>query len=314
MTLLTVEDISKRFWRRSAVFGGLRFGATPLVQAVRNVSLAIEAGQTLALVGPSGSGKSTIARLVAGLIKPDEGSIRLGPTEAYSGSRSQRRQHASLRQMVFQDPYSSLTPGLSVGSILDEARQAGDTRGDKRGRLSVSELLENVGLSTSDAEKRVHEFSGGERQRIAIARALAPNPALLICDEPTSALDVSVQAHILNLLKDLQAAHGLAMLFISHDLAVVAQLADHIAVIDQGCIVERGLTRDVIIAPRHSVTTTLVDQTLANSIPRSAGNIPGNLPRKWQMSAQTASRCSPARSSLRSSKACSRKVSTRASP
>src|SRR4051812_32797340 len=208
------------------------------LRAVDGVSFSIEKGETLALVGESGSGKSTIARLIVGLYQPSEGRV------AFAGRRM---------QMIFQDPYASLNPRWRVRDIVAEPIKFLGTS------QSVEELLRQVGLSPDDGEKYPHEFSGGQRQRISIARALAGEPDFLVCDEPTSALDVSVQAQILNLMLDLQARLGLTYLFISHNLAVISQVADRVGVMYLGRIVELAPAAQLFSRPRHPYTRMLLD-------------------------------------------------------
>jgi peptide/nickel transport system ATP-binding protein len=202
------------------------------------VSFSVEPGETLALVGESGSGKSTVARLIVGLYTPTEGAV------AFSGRRM---------QMIFQDPYASLNPRWRVRDIVAEPIRALHTKS------RVDELLVQVGLSPDDGEKYPHEFSGGQRQRISIARALAGEPDFLVCDEPTSALDVSVQAQILNLMSDLQSRLRLTYLFISHNLAVVSQVADRVGVMYFGRIVELAPAAQIFTRPRHPYTRMLLD-------------------------------------------------------
>jgi peptide/nickel transport system ATP-binding protein len=208
------------------------------LRAVDRVSFSIAKGETLALVGESGCGKSTVARLIVGLYRPSEGRV------AFEGRRM---------QMIFQDPYASLNPRWRVRDIVAEPiRFLGTSQ-------KVDELLRQVGLSPDDGEKYPHEFSGGQRQRISIARALAGEPDFLVCDEPTSALDVSVQAQILNLMLDLQARLGLTYLFISHNLAVVSQVADRVGVMYAGRIVELATSAELFSRPRHPYTRMLLD-------------------------------------------------------
>jgi peptide/nickel transport system ATP-binding protein len=229
-----------------------------ILRAVDGVSFDIPAGRTLALVGESGCGKSTAARCVAGLLAPTEGEVRYRGTDM----RAVAQGRAGLRrevQMIFQDPYGSLNPRLRVGpTIADPMKAHGVARA--RGEIAerVAQLLVEVGLSPADARKYPHEFSGGQRQRIAIARALSSAPAFVICDEPTSALDVSVQAQILNLMRDLQASHGLTYLFISHNLAVVDHMADEVAVMYLGRIVEIAGRDALFAAPAHPYTRLLL--------------------------------------------------------
>jgi peptide/nickel transport system ATP-binding protein len=208
------------------------------LRAVDHVSFSIDKGETLALVGESGCGKSTVARLIVGLYQPTEGRI------AYAGRRM---------QMIFQDPYASLNPRWRVRDIVAEPiRFLGTSQ-------KVDELLRQVGLSPDDGEKYPHEFSGGQRQRISIARALAGEPDFLVCDEPSSALDVSVQAQILNLMLELQSRLGLTYLFISHNLAVVSQVADRVGVMYAGRIVELAPSAELFSRPRHPYTRMLLD-------------------------------------------------------
>ena len=232
-----------------------------VVKAVDGVDFEIERGQTLSLVGESGCGKSTVARLVVGLYEPTAGSIEFEGVDLTA--LNNRKEEAELRgrmQMIFQDPYASLNPRWRVQDIVAEPirhKKMFDTRAEVTSR--VGELLTQVGLSPADGEKYPHEFSGGQRQRISIARALAGNPEFLVCDEPTSALDVSVQAQILNLMKDLQRKFGLTYLFISHDLAVVDHVSDRIGVMYLGRICELADTKELFSNPRHPYSRFLLD-------------------------------------------------------
>lgn len=220
-------------------------GSRPIV-ALQGVSLDIARGETLALVGESGSGKSTLARCIAGLAHAASGTITFdGP--AWPGQI----------QMIFQDAGASLNPSMRVGRILAEPIRI--RFGKAPTDLQMGALLASVGLDSSAAQRFPHEFSGGERQRVAIARAISTRPNLLICDEPTSALDVSTQARVLNLLSELRAAHALALLLLSHDIAAVAQMADRVGVLHQGAICELGPTRQVLDHPQHPYTRALVD-------------------------------------------------------
>jgi peptide/nickel transport system ATP-binding protein len=231
-----------------------------IVRAVDGVDFTIPAGQTLSLVGESGCGKSTVARLVVGLHQPTAGSITF---EGIDMAAADRRQEQALRarmQMIFQDPYASLNPRWRVNDIVAEPIRHRDlVKGRGAVRERVGALLIQVGLSPEDGEKYPHAFSGGQRQRISIARALAGDPEFLVCDEPTSALDVSVQAQILNLMKDLQRQFGLTYLFISHDLAVVYHISDAVGVMYLGRICELAETRTLFSAPRHPYTRFLLD-------------------------------------------------------
>ncbi len=232
-----------------------------IVKAVDGVSFAIPRGETFSLVGESGCGKSTVARLVVGLYRPTSGSLEFEGVElAGMKDRLKVPEIQSRMQMIFQDPYASLNPRWRVDNIVGEpitARSLIVNRGAVQAR--VGELLTQVGLSPADAEKYPHEFSGGQRQRISIARALAGEPEFLVCDEPTSALDVSVQAQILNLMKDLQKQYNLTYLFISHDLAVVYHVSTTVGVMYLGRIVEWANTKTLFNRPRHPYTRMLLD-------------------------------------------------------
>ena len=243
MPLLRLEGVSRDFdVSRPWLNRVLEREPRRLLRAVDRVDLEVERGETLALVGESGCGKSTVARLIVGLYPPTEGRIE------YHGRRM---------QMIFQDPYASLNPRWRVKDIVAEPIRVLDIQADIEKR--VGELLVQVGLSADDAERYPHEFSGGQRQRISIARALAGEPDLLICDEPTSALDVSVQAQILNLMTDLQRRLGLTYVFISHNLAVVSQVADRVGVMYLGRIVELASAASLFARPRHPYTRMLLD-------------------------------------------------------
>ena len=230
------------------------------VRAVDDVSLSIEAGRTLALVGESGCGKTTVGKALLRLVEPTAGNVVLGGETITANNTATLRRQA---QMVFQDPFSSLNPRMRVADILLEGMDALGVGAVRERRDAVARLLGRVGLPDDAGGRYPHAFSGGQRQRIAIARALAVSPRLVICDEPTSALDVSVQAQILNLLKDLQESLGLAYLFITHNLAVVDYLAQDVAVMYLGRIVEQGAAADVLRAPRHPYT-----QALVSAVPR----------------------------------------------
>jgi peptide/nickel transport system ATP-binding protein len=231
------------------------------LQAVDGLSLEIRRGETLALVGESGCGKSTVARLIVGLHAASRGRIAFDGVDL-AGSRSHAR-NAQLRQrmqMIFQDPYASLNPRWRVARIVAEPLEAQHLLADKQAvRARVGELLRQVGLSPEDGDRYPHEFSGGQRQRISIARALSSNPEFLVCDEPTSALDVSVQAQVLNLMKDLQQQLGLTYLFIAHNLAVVAYIASRVGVMYLGRLVELADASTLFTQPRHPYTRMLLD-------------------------------------------------------
>jgi peptide/nickel transport system ATP-binding protein len=251
---LEVREVVKRFPVRSGVFGR----PTAWVHAVDGVSLRIEPGQTLGLVGESGCGKSTLARMLLRLVDPTAGQILIDGRDLGQARNSELRRIRRRVQMVFQDPYASLNPRLTVGDNVAEPLRlhGGFSRAQRRAR--VLDLFDRVGLRREHADRLPAEFSGGQRQRVAIARALALQPQLLILDEPVSALDVSVQAQVLNLLKDLQRESGMAYLFVSHDLSVVRQVADQVAVMYLGAIVEHGAVGRVYVDPRHPYTRALL--------------------------------------------------------
>ena len=229
--------------------------------AVSGVSFDIKKGETFALVGESGSGKSTVAKMVIGLLNPTDGHITVDG-QAVHGNRDEAAQAALRRrmQMIFQDPYASLNPRWRIDKIISEPIRVFGLISDENAiNRRVCELLELVGLDARDAVKYPHEFSGGQRQRLCIARALSSNPEFLVCDEPTSALDVSVQAQILNLMRDLQDELGLTYLFISHNLAVVRYMANRIGVMYLGGLVEVSDTTDLFKNPAHPYTRMLLD-------------------------------------------------------
>ncbi|MDR7113701.1 peptide/nickel transport system ATP-binding protein [Microbacterium trichothecenolyticum] len=237
-------------------FPGRGFRARP-IEVLHGVDLHIGAGEVVGLVGESGSGKTTIGRAVLGLVKASGGSIRFHSEDITDASPARRRQLAKQIQVIFQDPYSSLNPALSVGDILSEPLIVqGATPRDARKR--VVELLDRVGLPGDAAQRLPREFSGGQRQRVAIARALAPEPELIVCDEAVSALDLSTQAIVLDLLQDIQRTTGVALLFISHDLAVVRHVSNRVAVIYKGNIVESGSAAEVTSRPQHPYTRRLL--------------------------------------------------------
>ena len=245
--LLAVDAVSVHFPQ-----GGGLFRKPRVLRAVEDVSFSVAPGEALALVGESGSGKSTLGNVVAGLRAPTRGTVRFDGRAPDAASRR-------AVQVVFQDPYGALDPRMPVSEVIAEPLriQRIGTPADRRARAAA--LVEQVGLPRDALNRYPHEFSGGQRQRIAIARALAPGPRLIVADEPLSALDVSIQSQVLNLLRDLQAEHGLAYLFISHDLAVVHHLADRVAVLYLGRLVEVA-ARDALFArPAHPYTQALLD-------------------------------------------------------
>ena len=253
--LLSVTDLSKHF----PVKRGILIERTvDWVKAVDGVSFEIREGETLGLVGESGSGKSTTGYCILQLLKPTSGSITfLGKELTLLHREELRRMHREM-QIVFQDPYASLDPRMTVGNIVSEPLEVHGIGTRHSRRETVRRLLDVVGFNPNYTNRYPHEFSGGQRQRIGIARALALNPKLIVCDEPVSALDVSIQAQILNLLKDLQRDFGLTYLFIAHDLAVVRTMSDRISVMHLGKIVESGPSEEVYKNPKHAYTKTLL--------------------------------------------------------
>jgi oligopeptide/dipeptide ABC transporter ATP-binding protein len=251
--LLRIENLVKHFPLRAGMFAR-QSGA---VHAVDGVSFDLAAGETLALVGESGCGKSTVGRLALRLLDPTAGRVLLEGEDLAALDASALRGKRRTMQIIFQDPFGSLNPRMTVGAMLREALVL---HGLRRGREDerVAELLGRVGLASEHAARYPHEFSGGQRQRIGIARALAVEPKLIVCDEPVSALDVSIQAQVINLLQDLQKAFGLAYLFIAHDLAVVKHIAARVAVMYLGKIVESADKARVFSSPRHPYTQALL--------------------------------------------------------
>jgi peptide/nickel transport system ATP-binding protein len=254
--LTRVFDLSKR-WLNRVLEGSGRITLT----AVDHVGFSIPRGETYALVGESGSGKSTIAKIAVGLLPPSAGSVSIAGVDIWRERDATVLRGVRRRiQMIFQDPYASLNPRWRVGAIVAEPIKAFDLVADKPARdARLGELLSLVGLDPRDARKFPHEFSGGQRQRVAIARALASNPEFIVCDEPTSALDVSVQAQVLNLLRELQGRLGLTYLFISHNLAVVRHVATRVGVLYLGRLVEEAPSKTLFADPRHPYTRMLLD-------------------------------------------------------
>jgi oligopeptide transport system ATP-binding protein len=252
--ILTVTDLQKHFPVRKGI---LVERTVDYVKAVDGVSFSIPEGKTLGLVGESGSGKSTTGYCILQLIRPTAGSIRFQGKELTALKSEELRRMRREMQIVFQDPYSSLDPRMTVGNIVAEPLEVHGMGTRRSRRETVRRLLEVVGFNPNFTNRYPHEFSGGQRQRIGVARALALNPKLIVCDEPVSALDVSIQAQILNLLKDLQRDFGLTYLFISHDLAVVRTMADEIAVMHNGKLVEVGPAEQVYANPKEEYTKAL---------------------------------------------------------
>jgi peptide/nickel transport system ATP-binding protein len=261
--LVQVQDLAKTFdvsapWLNRVLESKPR----QFVHAVDGISFAIRKGRTLALVGESGCGKSTVARLLVGLYEPTRGQVFFDgqDTGVLKSSAANLRGLRRRMQMIFQDPYASLNPRWKVLDIIGEPlREHGLFSDDAGLRGKVGELLQSVGLALADMEKFPHQFSGGQRQRISIARALATQPEFLVCDEPTSALDVSVQAQVLNIMKDLQRQQGLTYLFISHNLAVVRHVSDQVGVMYLGRLVELADKVELFARPRHPYTRMLLD-------------------------------------------------------
>ena len=251
--LVDVKHLVKEFPAR----GGL-FRRTPPVRAVDDISFSIAPGETFGLVGESGCGKTTTGRCVIRLIEPTSGEIRVKDMDVRALSPGALRRARRHFQIVFQDPYSSLNPRMRVGDIVEEPLIIHKLGGREQRRARVRELFELVGLDASATAKYPHEFSGGQRQRIGLARALALEPALIVADEPVSALDVSIQAQVVNLLLDLQKRLGLTYLFIAHDLRLVRQICDRVAVMYRGRIVEIAPAERVFAAPAHPYTVALL--------------------------------------------------------
>ncbi|CDR17801.1 ATP-binding cassette domain-containing protein [Streptomyces iranensis] len=266
---MTTADTSRRTTTRTTLLelDGLAReftgpGTTRTI-AVDDVTLTVEDGETLALVGESGSGKTTLTRLLLGLLDPTAGTVRFEGHDLARLSPAEMRALRAGMQVVLQDPYSSMNPRMKVTDIVAEPLVTHDVtyrgrRARARLRERVGELLESVGLPARLQDRYPHEFSGGQRQRVSIARALASSPRLVVLDEPTSALDVSVQSQVLDLLVELQRQHGLTYVFVSHNLAVVRQIADRVAVLRRGRVVECGETATVLGAPRHPYTRELL--------------------------------------------------------
>jgi oligopeptide/dipeptide ABC transporter ATP-binding protein len=252
--LVQVRDLVTHFTRRTGVLGTRR----ETVQAVNGVSLDVPARGTLGLVGESGCGKTTLGRTILRLVEPTSGTVRFGGEDVFALGPADLRRMRRRMQIIFQDPYASLNPRLSIGRAVREGIEVHHLARRPEADQRVRQLLDEVGLPADAAPRYPHEFSGGQRQRVGIARALAVEPEFVVCDEPVSALDVSVQAQVLNLLADLQVRHGLAYLFISHDLAVIRHIAPRVAVMYLGRIVETGPSDAIYARPLHPYTQALL--------------------------------------------------------
>jgi oligopeptide/dipeptide ABC transporter ATP-binding protein len=253
--IIDVRNLTKHF----PVRGGLFRRELARVQAVDRVSFSVQRGQTLGLVGESGCGKSTLARVLVRLIEPDSGEIDLGGRDFLALDAHALKAARAKIQLIFQDPYASLNPRMSIGRILEEPFKLHRVGARAEREQRVVALLERVGMRPDAADRFPHEFSGGQRQRIGIARAIALEPDIVICDEPVSALDVSIQSQVLNLLRELQQRLQLTYIFISHDLAVMRYISDRVAVMYLGRLVEVADTDDLYEGPRHPYTQALLE-------------------------------------------------------
>ena len=251
--ILEVSHLKKYFPIKGGTFGGV----TGNVKAVDDVSFTIKRGTTMGLVGESGCGKSTTGRTILRLIEKTAGTILFNGEDVSSANRKRLRELRTKMQIIFQDPYSSLSPRLPVGEIIGEAVREHNLIPKEQYHDYITQVMLNCGLQEYHKDRYPHEFSGGQRQRICIARALALKPEFIVCDEPVSALDVSIQAQIINLLKDLQEKMNLTYLFISHDLSVVEHVSDTIGVMYLGGLVETGNTADIFKEPLHPYTKAL---------------------------------------------------------
>jgi oligopeptide transport system ATP-binding protein len=291
--MLEVKDLKMYF----PVKRGLLRRTAGYVKAVDGVTFSIGKGETLGLVGESGCGKTTVGKCVVRLLRPTSGSIYFENNDISGLSPKELREYRKRMQIVFQDPFGSLNPRMTVSSIVGEGLKI---MGQRSGEKEVGELLETVGLSRSDGSRYPHEFSGGQRQRIGIARALAVGPSFLICDEPVSALDVSIQAQIINLLEELQATLSLSFLFIAHDLSVVRHIADRVVVMYIGKVMEESPTEELFAIPLHPYTHALFSSipSLDPAKRRGLNPLPGEPPSPADPppGCRFASRCAAGRS------------------
>ena len=253
--ILEVSHLKKYFPIKGGFFGGV----TGNVKAVDDVSFSIKRGTTMGLVGESGCGKSTTGRTILRLIEKTEGTILFNGEDVSDVDKKKLRELRTKMQIIFQDPYSSLSPRLPIGEIIGEAVKEHNLVPKNEYDAYISQVMKNCGLQDYHKDRYPHEFSGGQRQRICIARALALNPEFIVCDEPVSALDVSIQAQIINLLKELQEKMNLTYLFISHDLSLVKRLCHRIVVMNKGDIVEAGDTENIFYHPKDAYTKQLID-------------------------------------------------------
>ena len=276
--LLQVRGLRKYF----PVRRGMLQKTVSFLKAVDGVDFDIDQGQTLGLVGESGCGKTTVARLLLHLLSADAGEIRYKNQNLVNLTERQFKPLRHEIQIVFQDPYSSLNPRMTVGASIGEGVRVAGIADRIARQKRITQLLDMVGMPTASADRYPHEFSGGQRQRVGIARALSVDPALIICDEPVSALDVSIQAQIINLLKDLQKELNLSYLFISHDLNVVSYLCNRVCVMYQGKIVEAAPAADLFDQPRHPYTHTLLASILEPGSAAAAGHPSDNGPTERQ--------------------------------
>jgi oligopeptide transport system ATP-binding protein len=281
--ILVIEDVRKAFGARLALGEVLRGSPPPRLVALDGVSASVHRNRTLGIVGESGSGKTTLAKAIVRLVEPDGGSIRFKGQEILTANGAELRRIRRLVQLVYQDPYSSLNPRLKAADAILEPAEVHGLIGKKERERRLRELLEQVGLPEKAANRRPRSMSGGQRQRVAIARALATQPEVLIADEVTSALDVSIQAQILNLLTEMQRELGLTMIFISHDLPLVGHVADDVAVMYLGRIVEYGPTAQIFSQPAHPYTAALLAAQPARGRSRHRAAVKGEIPSAFEI-------------------------------